>query len=343
MANKKINPESLMIKSMKGAFSDYVDILEKRSKDDGEDISSTGFEELDEKINSGLMPGQLIILAARPGMGKSAYALQILENIAATGKPVLLYTMEMGINEIIERIIIRNTGISTKSMKTGRLSGDEWARFAAALPYVQNLPLFVNDYPSHTDESIKISSEKFIEESKSINDIDTALITIDYLQLMKSSEKMNNKNEDVGAITRNMKEMARNLNSPVLLLSQLNRSLENRPNKRPQMSDLRDSGSIEQDADIILALYRNEYYHPEKEEFAGIAESIILKNREGALGTVYSKFDGTKYKFSNMDKNDFLNIAVGAMKNNNNGSYKQKKVHKRIDETLRSMEDDDPF
>jgi replicative DNA helicase len=343
MANKKINPESLTIKSMKGAFIDYIDVLEKRSASDGSDVSSTGFTELDEKINSGLMPGQLIILAARPGMGKSAYALQILENMAATGKPVLLYTMEMGINEIIERIIIRNTGIPTKSMKTGQLSKDEWAKLAAILPYVQNLPLFVNDYSSHSDESIKIASQKFIEELKAEDTTDTALIAIDYLQLMKSSEKMNNKNEDVGMITRNMKEMARDLNSPVLLLSQLNRSLESRPNKRPQMSDLRDSGSIEQDADIILALYRNDYYHPEKEEFAGIAESIILKNREGPLGTVYSNFDGSRYKFSGMDKNDFLNVAMGAVKNNSNNFSKQKKVHKRIDETLHNMGNEDPF
>lgn len=334
MAEKRNSKERTEIKNISDFLDDFITRLEKRNKNEGIDIISTGFSELDLKLNAGLTGGQFIIIAGRPAMGKSAYALNILENVSNTKeRPVLLFSLEMGINEIITRLIIKNTGIDVKSLKTGNLDNIEMSKLAGILPYIKEINISVNDFSSHTEESIRETCLNFVEMYKEKcpeKEDHSILVCIDYLQLITSKTKNSNKNEEIGNITRSLKNLAKDINSPVIALSQLNRTLENRPNKRPQLADLKESGAIEQDADIVLAVYRNEYYHPEKEEFSGIAEIIILKHREGELGTIYNTFDGRRFMFKDMNRNDFLNIAAGAISNSNISKSKIKNRGKAI-------------
>jgi replicative DNA helicase len=250
----------------------------------------TGFDDLDE-LTSGLQPSDLIILAGRPSMGKTALAINIAENAAMNGIPALVFSLEMSSPQLALRSISSLGKINLQRLRSGRLEDDDWSRLTAAASKIQDAPFFLDSNPMITASQMH-SRAKQIKRKHGLG-----LIVIDYLQLM-SEASGNTRNEELSSITRRLKLMAKDLNVPVILLSQLNRNLEARQNKRPVMSDLRESGAIEQDADLIAMIYRDEVYNPDSPN-KGAAEIIITKQRMGPIGKVILSFEGEYSRFGN--------------------------------------------
>lgn len=253
----------------------------------------SGFSDLDEKMG-GLQRGDMIVVAARPAMGKSAFALNIAENFAARKKRVVIYTLEMPGAHLTRRLLGGMARIDQHRLRTGWLQDSEWPEIVSAARRIEGMPIEIDESPSMTIEYIRASCREMTKKS----DID--LLIVDYLQLMDSSGQ-DYRSLAIAEISRGIKLIAKEFNVPFIALSQLNRALENRPNKRPLMSDLRESGAIEQDADVILFIYRDEVYHPETEK-EGIAEIIIAKQRNGPVGTVYLSFMKQYMRFENYKK-----------------------------------------
>lgn len=286
-----------------GHFDDYISRLEEMAKN-GCRQAESGLTDLDKKIAGGFMPGQLIIVAGRPSMGKSAFAQGIAENIAHTGKAVLFFSLEMGAYEIMDRYLCKNAGIAMDKLKIkGGLQQADYAKIAEILPEMMNTPLFISDKSGINAREV-INSIAVFKEYMSTKNLELGLVVIDYLQLMSAKNPKINREAEISEMTRSLKIAARELEVPIMALSQLNRGLENRTEKRPQMADLRESGAIEQDADIIVGLYREEVYYKDKEEIKGIAEACILKNRNGELANIKMLFDGAKFEFKNYAPND---------------------------------------
>ncbi|MBT4837974.1 MAG: replicative DNA helicase [Methylococcales bacterium] len=255
---------------------------------------STGFADLD-KQTSGLQPADLIIVAGRPSMGKTTLAMNIAENIAIESqKAVAVFSMEMPGEALAMRMMSSLGRIDQHKVRTGKLSDDDWPRLTSAISLLSEAPLFIDDSPALTPADLRSRARRLVREQKT----DLGLIVIDYIQLMRSHEKADNRTGEVSAISRGLKSLAKELDVPVIALSQLNRNLEQRPNKRPVMADLRESGSIEQDADLIVFIYRDEVYNPESPE-KGKAEIIISKQRNGPIGTINLTFMGQYTKFEN--------------------------------------------
>lgn len=254
----------------------------------------SGFEYLDE-LTSGFHPGQLIIVAARPSMGKTSFAMNVVEHIGCKeDKPVLVFSMEMPREELILRSISSLGQISLKRLRNGQLNNDDWGRLSNAVPEIGKSSIFVDDSSGLNPAQIRTRARRMQREHG------LSMIVIDYLQLMRSTTNhRQNRVAEISEISRDLKEIAKELDVPVIALSQLNRSLESRTDKRPQMSDIRDSGAIEQDADLIVFLYRDEVYNKENEEVKGIAELIVGKNRNGPTGTARVKFEGEYTRFKN--------------------------------------------
>ncbi|MCE5360436.1 replicative DNA helicase [Candidatus Igneacidithiobacillus taiwanensis] len=253
----------------------------------------TGFVDLDEKT-SGLHPGQLIIVAGRPSMGKTAFAMNIAEHVACVEKrAVAVFSMEMPTEEIVLRALSSRGRVDQHRLRNGSLSRDDWPRIAQAVGELNVAPLFADDSAALSPTELRSRARRLKREHN------ISLIVVDYLQLMQVPGRGDNRVAEISEISRSLKALAKELELPIIALSQLNRSLENRTEKRPQMSDLRESGAIEQDADLILFLYRDEVYHKDKEEVKGLAEVIIGKQRNGPIGTVRMSFFGEYTRFEN--------------------------------------------
>jgi len=263
----------------------------------------SGLPELD-RLLSGLNPSDLIILAARPSMGKSALAHNISGHVAfRERKPVAIFTLEMDREQILTRMLATEARIDMQRVRTGALTTDDWKRLCEAAGKMENGPLFINDAPSISVMEIRAETRRL-----KMRHPELALVVVDYLQLIQSGSKgYQSREQEISDYSRSLKELARELEVSVLALSQLNRAVENRPDKRPQLADLRESGAIEQDADIVMFLYRDEYYHPESQH-AGQAELIVRKHRNGPLGTIHLAFHPQYLLFESFEdpKSDYV-------------------------------------
>jgi len=253
----------------------------------------TGFADLDEKT-SGLQPGDLVIIAGRPSMGKTALALNITEHVALNTKmPVAVFSMEMGASQLALRMIGSVGRLDQHKLRTGRLVQEDWDKLSAALGRLNDAPILIDETPALNAIEVRSRARRLAKTYGKLG-----LVVVDYLQLMQASTQGENRATEISEISRAMKSLAKELKVPVVALSQLNRSLEQRPNKRPVMSDLRESGAIEQDADVILFIYRDEVYNPDSQD-KGTAEIIIGKQRNGPIGTVRLTFLGEHTRFEN--------------------------------------------
>ncbi len=270
-----------------------IDLLYHR--DNPSDITGvpTGFSDLD-RLTSGLQPGDLVIVAGRPSMGKTAFALNIGEHVAlSAGLPVGVFSMEMSGPQLVMRLLGSVGRLDQHRVRTGRLEDDDWRRLTDAVGKL-------NEAPIHIDETAALNALELRARARRLHRQygRLGLIIVDYLQLMSASSQGENRATEISEISRSLKALAKELQVPVMALSQLNRSLEQRPNKRPVMSDLRESGAIEQDADIIFFIYRDEVYNPDSSD-KGRAEIIIGKQRNGPIGTVTLTFQGEYTRFTN--------------------------------------------
>lgn len=282
-----------------------LEALEQRTQKRGQ-ISGlpTGFRDLDQ-LTCGLHPGDLIIVAGRPSMGKTTLAANIAENAALAGGCAFVVSLEMGAGQLAERSMARFAGLSTQALRSGDLGDEDYSRVSASLARLSGKRLIVADDPtlSHVAR-IRLAARKVRQRHGGLD-----LIVIDYLQLMRGEGST--RNEEMGSITRALKLLAREQNCPIILLSQLSRKVEERTDKRPMMSDLRDSGSIEQDADTVLMCYRDDYYRPDS-PFKGFAEILIRKQRMGPLGDVRLVFQGEFSRFCDADQREFAEAAARA-------------------------------
>lgn len=256
----------------------------------------TSFEELNNKIQ-GLQKGHLLILAARPGMGKTTFALNLVQSVLQQDQPVVMFSMEMTSTEIVLRMLSAWGRVPLSKLLTGDLTENEWGLTQNGIGNLTHKKIYIDDRNGLTPSEVRSVCRKL---SKLNPETGLGLIVVDYLQLMQVPSKSANKVQEVAEISRSLKALAREMDCPVLALSQLSRDVEKRPNKRPLASDLRESGSIEQDADLIMFIYRDEVYYKEKSDNKGVAEIIIEKNRHGATGKVMLNFEGNYSRFTNL-------------------------------------------
>jgi len=254
----------------------------------------TGFMDLDEKT-AGLQTGDLIIVAGRPSMGKTALALNMAEHVAVdNGLPVAIFSMEMSGTQLAMRMLGSIARVDQHKMRTGRLSDEEWGRLSTAMERLHNAPIFIDEAAALNALELRARARRMRRQAGKLG-----LVVVDYLQLMSAAHEGENRATELSEISRSLKALAKELEVPVIALSQLNRAVETRNEKRPMMSDLRESGAIEQDADVILFIYRDEVYFPEKVDARGKAEVIIGKQRNGPIGKVDLTFLGEYTRFEN--------------------------------------------
>ena len=265
---------------------------------------TTGFDELD-KMTGGLQPADMVVIAGRPSMGKTTFAMNLCENVAIkAGKPVLVFSMEMPAESIVMRMLASLGRINQTAVRSGQLEKDDWPRVTSAIHMLSEQKFFIDDTPALSPLEMRARARRVARECGG----ELGAIMVDYLQLMQVPGVDNRVNE-ISEISRSLKGLAKELNCPVLALSQLNRSLEQRPNKRPVMSDLRESGAIEQDADLITFLYRDEVYNKETNE-KGVAEVIIGKQRNGPIGTVRLAFLGQYSRFDDLAPEYYAQLSA---------------------------------
>lgn len=251
----------------------------------------TGLTELDDLL-LGLQRDELYVIAARPAMGKTALALGIALHAARKGFKVAIFSLEMGKNQLVDRAVAEESGISLMRLRSGLLGEVEWDQIVSACERMDPLPLFINDRPALQVTQLHILARRLRKQ----NGLD--LVVVDYLQLLQG-EKKGGRYEEVAGISRSLKNLSKDLNIPVIALSQLNRSVETRSEKIPTLSDLRDSGQIEQDADVVALLYRDEVYNPNTVD-KGIVEILVAKNRQGPPRTIRARFDGKTMRFTSL-------------------------------------------
>ena len=270
-----------------------IDELYHREGDSDVTGVPTGFSDLD-KMTSGLQAGDLVIVAGRPSMGKTSFSMNIGEHVAIEqGLPVAVFSMEMGAVQLAMRMLGSVGMLDQHRMRTGKLQSDDWPRVTHAVQRMQDAQLYIDETPALSSVEVRARARRLARQCGKLG-----LIIIDYLQLMAANSAGENRATEISEISRSLKALAKELECPVIALSQLNRSLEQRPNKRPVMSDLRESGAIEQDADLILFIYRDEVYNPDSPD-KGTAEIIIGKQRNGPIGTVRLTFQGSSTRFVN--------------------------------------------
>ncbi|HLR13584.1 MAG TPA: replicative DNA helicase [Burkholderiaceae bacterium] len=270
-----------------------IDELYHREGDSDVTGVPTGFTDLD-RMTSGLQPGDLVVVAGRPSMGKTSLAMNIGEYVAIDqGLPVAVFSMEMGAVQLAMRMVGSVGMLDQHRMRTGKLSSDDWPRLTSAVQRVQEAQIYIDETPGLSVTQVRTRARRLARQCGKLG-----LIIIDYMQLMSASTPGENRATEISEISRSLKGLAKELDCPVVALSQLNRSLEQRPNKRPVMSDLRESGAIEQDADLILFIYRDEVYNPDSPD-KGTAEIIIGKQRNGPIGSVRLTFQGASTRFQN--------------------------------------------
>ncbi|HEZ0691082.1 replicative DNA helicase [Neisseria lactamica] len=271
-----------------------IDMLYSRDNPDEVTGVPTGFIDLDKKT-SGLQPGDLIIVAGRPSMGKTAFSINIAEYVAIEKHlPVAVFSMEMGGAQLVMRMLGSVGHLDQSVLKTGRLEDEHWGRLNEAVVKLSDAPMFIDETPNLTALELRARARRLARRF----DGRLGLIVIDYLQLMAGSGRSDNRASELGEISRSLKALAKELQVPIIALSQLSRTVEQRTDKRPMMSDLRESGAIEQDADLIMFMYRDEYYNQES-EMKGFAECIIGKHRNGPVGKVILTWMGQFTKFGN--------------------------------------------
>ncbi len=277
------------------AMAEAFDLLQTRYANGGGITGlPTGYAEFDE-MTAGLQPTDLLILAARPAMGKTTFALNIAEYAAIkTRKAVAVFSMEMSASQLALRLISSNGRINATRLRTGQLEDEDWSRVTSAIRMLKETKIFIDDTPALSPDVLRAKARRLKRES------DLGLIVIDYLQLMAVPGNSENRATEISEISRSLKGLAKELNVPVLALSQLNRSLETRGDKRPVMADLRESGAIEQDADVIVFIYRDDYYNKDNSPDKGLAEIIIGKQRNGPTGSLKLKFFGEYTRFDNL-------------------------------------------
>jgi replicative DNA helicase len=262
----------------------------------GADVTGTpsGFRDLD-RLTSGFQPGNLIIVAARPSMGKSGLGLCMAANLAVRAEvPVAMFTLEMSKSEVTQRLMCSEAKVESQRLRTGKLGADDWPRLTAACDRLAKAPIYVDDQGSITMMEIRSKARRLKTRQP-----DLGLILVDYLQLMTSGSTVENRVQEVSQISRSLKILARDLDVPILAMSQLSRAVEQRHDKRPILSDLRESGSIEQDADLVMFIYRDEYYNDESDQ-QGIAEVHLAKHRNGPTDTVKLSFLKRYAKFADL-------------------------------------------
>jgi replicative DNA helicase len=272
-------------------------MIEKRYEQGGGGIigQSTGIRDLD-ALTLGLHSGDLIIIAGRPGMGKTALVGNITVHVALNGKPVVFYSLEMPAEILMTRIISGISGIDSRHLRRGFIQSSHWPRLVNAASTIGNTPLFIDDKPDITPAEIRAKARRIKSEHG------LGLLVVDYMQLMRVPGRHDTREQEVAEISRTFKAIARELEIPVIGLSQLNRQVDSRINKRPMLSDLRESGAIEQDADVIAFIYRDEIYNKHQDNpNRGIAEVEIAKQRNGPTGTIRLKFEATTQRFMNCD------------------------------------------
>jgi replicative DNA helicase len=253
----------------------------------------TGFNDLDQ-ITNGLHPGQLIVVAARPAMGKSTLALDFARAASIKhGRTSVVFSLEMSRTEIVMRLLSAESRVHLQNMRSGRMGDDDWARLAQRIGEVTTAPLFIDDSPHVTMMELRAKCRRLKQRQQ------LSLVVVDYLQLMTPSKRLDSRQQEVSEMSRSLKLLAKELEVPVIALSQLNRAAENRADKKPQLSDLRESGAIEQDADVVVLLHREDVYEPESAR-AGEADFIIAKQRNGPTGTVTVLFQGHYSRFVDM-------------------------------------------
>jgi replicative DNA helicase len=283
---------------IRDALQDTLDELEARYGDDSELVGvPTGYDEIDRKLH-GLQRSNLVILAARPGMGKTSLALGLAKNVAiGTGKPVVFFSMEMGALELTKRLLAMEAGVDATKLWTAKLSEPDWGKISHAVGRLAEAQLHIDDNPHCTVMEMRAKARRLRARHG-----DLGLVVVDYIQLMTpstSGRRAENRQVEVSEISRGLKILARELECPVIALSQLNRQLEYRQDKRPMLADLRESGGLEQDADVVAFIYRDEVYNPESDDRA-LAEIIIAKHRNGPTGTARLVFRPERAEFVNM-------------------------------------------
>jgi replicative DNA helicase len=253
----------------------------------------TGFSDLD-ALTNGLHPSQMIVIAARPAMGKSTLALDFARAAAIrNGMTTVLFSLEMGRNEITMRLLSAESRVSLQTMRTGQMNDDDWARLARRMSEVADAPLFIDDSPNMSMMEIRAKCRRLKQRH------DLKFVIVDYLQLMSSPRRVENRQQEVSELSRSLKLLAKELQVPVVALSQLNRGPEQRTDKKPLLSDLRESGSIEQDSDVVILLHREDHYEAESPR-AGEADLIVAKHRNGPTATVTVAFQGHYSRFVDM-------------------------------------------
>ncbi|HEU4774445.1 MAG TPA: replicative DNA helicase [Lysobacter sp.] len=277
------------------ALSEAFDVLQTRYAAGGSVTGlSTGYTELDE-MTAGLQPTDLLILAARPAMGKTTLALNIAEYAAIKSKKaVAVFSMEMSASQLALRLISSNGRVNAQRLRSGQLEDEDWSRVSSAIRMLKESKIFIDDTPGLSPDALRAKARRLKREH------DLGLVVVDYLQLMAVPGNTENRATEISEISRSLKHLAKELNVPVIALSQLNRSLETRADKRPVMADLRESGAIEQDADVIMFIYRDDYYNKENSPDKGLAEIIIGKQRNGPTGSIKLKFFGEYTRFDNL-------------------------------------------
>ena len=263
----------------------------------GEEVTgqATGYIDLDATL-AGLHPKNLVVVAARPGMGKSALALCIAKNVALRQVPVAVFSLEMSREEVVTRLLCAEGSVDSGRLRTGRLTDNDFARLSRAAAALDQKPIYVDDSPGLTVTEIRAKCRRLARRPG------LGLVVVDYLQLMNVPRAGENRQQEIATISRHLKNLARELDVPVIAVSQLNRSMEARQDKRPMLSDLRESGAIEQDADVVMFIYRHEYYHPEDMESRGIAEVNIAKHRQGATNRIEMLFKPEFTSFASITK-----------------------------------------
>jgi replicative DNA helicase len=285
--------------SMDSLVVQLLDRVTELHENGAEEVTGvrTGYFDLD-RMTAGFQPGDLVILAARPSMGKTAFALNIAEHVAVSeGLPVVVFSMEMGAAQLALRLVGSLGRIDQQHLRTGKLNDDEWGRLSEAVERLGTVSMFIDESPGLSPSEVRARARRQARQCGQLG-----LIVVDYLQLMSGSGGASEENRAtvIGEISRGLKALAKELRCPVIALSQLNRSVETRTDKRPMMSDLRESGAIEQDADVIMFIYRDDYYTKEACKEPGVAEIIIGKQRNGPTGTCKLFFNKPLTKFDNL-------------------------------------------
>jgi replicative DNA helicase len=282
--------------SIKDIVIKSLESIESAAKNKGSVTGiATGFYDLDYKT-AGLQPSDLILVAARPSMGKTAFVLNIAEYVAVKSHiTTAIFSLEMSKDQLVKRIISMNSKVDSQAIRSGELQDDDWVKLVESARAIGNSNLIIDDTPGISIGELRSKCRKFKLEHN------LGLVIIDYLQLMSGGKKSESRQQEISEISRSLKALAREINAPVIALSQLSRAVEQRPDKRPMLSDLRESGAIEQDADVVMFIYRDDYYNHDSED-AGVSEIIIGKQRNGPTGTVKLAWLSQYTKFANLER-----------------------------------------